>query len=382
MAEATVPQNDPKAAYADQRAAIDAAIARVLDSGWYILGRETEAFEQEFAAAVGCRHGIGVGSGTDALVLALRAAGVGPGQTVVTVSHTAVATVAAVELVGAAPLLVDIDPATYTMDPGGLARALAAPRGDGGPITAIIAVHLYGQPADLSAIAALARQYGATLIEDCAQSHGATFGGRKAGSFGSLACFSFYPTKNLGALGDGGMVTTADDALAGELRAIREYGWRRQRYVSERDGMNSRLDELQAAILRVKLAQLDSDNDRRVRLAGRYDAGLAGLPVTAPARDPRASHVFHQYVIRSPARDRLRSALQQAGIGTNIHYPVPIHLQPAYRNRLAIGPAGLVETERAAGSILSLPMFPQLPDVAADRVLAAIAAAGVLAVSA
>jgi dTDP-4-amino-4,6-dideoxygalactose transaminase len=304
--------------------------------------------------------------------LALRALGIGAGQSVITVAHTAVATVAAIELVGATPLLVDIDPASYTMDAAAFASVLRAPPAE--PISAVIPVHLYGQPADLSAILPLARQHRLRVIEDCAQCHGATFEGRKAGSFGDLACFSFYPTKNLGALGDGGMVTTNDGALARELRAVREYGWRERRYVSERTGMNSRLDELQAAILRVKLHQLDSDNDRRAQLASRYDAGLAGLPVTTPARDPRAGHVFHQYVIRSPARDLLRAALQQAGIGSNIHYPTPIHLQPAYRDRIAIGPAGVVASERAAGAILSLPMFPQLPAAAVDRVVATIRA--------
>lgn len=375
MAHAPIPQNDPKAAYLAQREAIDAAIARVLESGWYILGKETASFEEEFAAAIGCRHGVGVGNGTDALVLAFRALGIGPGQTVVTVSHTAVATAAAIEMVGATPLLLDIDPVTYTMDPGELERVLAAPPSGIGRIAAIVPVHLYGHPADLAAIGALARSHGVKLIEDCAQSHGASFEGRPAGSFGDLACFSFYPTKNLGALGDGGMVTTSDDALADELRAIREYGWRGQRYVSERTGMNTRLDELQAAILRVKLTRLAEDNERRRALAARYGAGLAGLPVVLPQQDARATHVFHQYVLRSIGRDRLREALQAAGIGTNIHYPVPIHLQPGYRGGVLTGPTGMRHTERAAEEILSLPMYPQLGEAAVDRTIEAIRSA-------
>ena len=372
MTAPPIPQNDPRSAYLAQRAAIDAAIARVLDGGWYILGAETRAFETEFAAAVGARHGIGVGNGTDALVLALRALGIGAGKTVATVSHSAVATVAAIEMTGARALLLDIDPTTYTMDVAELARALAAPPHGIGRIDAILPVHLYGQPADLTAIAALARAHAVPLVEDCAQCHGARFAGAPAGSVGAVACFSFYPTKNLGALGDGGIVVTSDDGLAGELRAIREYGWRGQRYVSERTGVNSRLDELQAAVLRVKLTALAADNARRRAIAARYDSGLAGLRLTLPARASAAEHVFHQYVVRAGRRDALRAALKDAGIGTNIHYPVPIHLQPAYRRRIALGPSGMAETERAAGEILSLPMYPQLSDTQIDRVVDAV----------
>ncbi len=369
MTAPAIPQNAPKAAYLAQRAAIDAAIARVLEGGWYILGKETAAFEAEFASAAGARHGIGVGSGTDALVIALRALGIGPGKTVATVAHTAVATVAAIEMAGARALLLDIDPVTYTMAAGELERVLAQPPEGSERIDAVLPVHLYGQPADLVAIAALARHHRVPLIEDCAQCHGATFDGRPAGSFGVAACFSFYPTKNLGALGDGGMVTTADDALAAELRAIREYGWRERRYVSEGIGVNSRLDELQAAILRVKLTRLAADNARRRAIAAQYDSGLAGLPLTLPGRDRRAEHVFHQYVVRSERRDALRAALQEAAIGTNIHYPVPVHLQPAYHGRVATGPSGMAQTECAAAEILSLPMYPQLADPQIDRVI-------------
>lgn len=367
MNEAPIPQNDPRAAYLAQRAEIDAAISRALDGGWYILGKETRDFEAEFAAAVGCRHGVGVGNGTDALVLALRALGVGPGQCVATVSHTAVATVAAIELAGATPLFIDIDPESFTMDPAALAAALAAPPA-AGPIAAILPVHLYGQAADLAALGALAERHGVRLVEDCAQAHGARFEDRPAGSFGVAACFSLYPTKNLGALGDGGIVVTGDEALAAELRAIREYGWRGRRYVSERTGLNSRLDEVQAAILRVKLTRLACDNERRRAIAERYDAAVRGTAVAPPTRDRRAVHVFHQYVVRTPRRDRLRAALESAGIGCNIHYPVPVHLQPAYRGRLPIGPTGLAATERAAGEILSLPMYPQLSEGQVDRI--------------
>lgn len=364
----TVPQSDPKAAYLAQRREIDAAVARVLAGGWYILGEEVAAFEREFAAYIGVRHCIGVANGTDALVLALRAIGVEREDYVVTVSHTAVATVAAIELAGAKPLLLDIDPARFTLDPDELARVLASPPGR---IAAILPVHLYGQPADLDAILPLARRHGVRVIEDGAQCHGARLGGRRAGSLGDIAAFSLYPTKNLGALGDGGILVTDDDALAERLGALREYGWR-TRYVSDLAGMNSRLDELQAAILRVKLAALDADNARRAAIAERYDAALADLPLVLPARAPGASHVFHQYVVRSPRRDALREALRANGIGTNIHYPVPVHLQPAYRGRVALGASGLAESERAAREVLSLPMFPQLEEAQAMRVVAAL----------
>ncbi len=363
-----IPQADPKAGYLAQRPEIDAAIARVLEGGRYILGEEVKAFEREFADYIGVGHGIGVGSGTDALVLALKAIGVGPEDYVVTVSHTAVATVAAIELAGARPLLVDIDPASFTLDPAELARVLASPPGR---IAALVPVHLYGQPADLDAILPLARRYGARLIEDCAQSHGARLGAAMTGSLGDLAAFSFYPTKNLGALGDGGMVATADDGLAERLRALREYGWR-ERYVSDIAGANSRLDELQAAVLRVKLGRLDAHNARRAALAAAYDRGLAGLGLALPLRRGGTSHVFHQYVIRAPARDALRERLLARGIGSNIHYPVPVHLQPAYRGRLATGPAGLRESERAAHEVLSLPLYPELGDEAVARVVAAL----------
>jgi dTDP-4-amino-4,6-dideoxygalactose transaminase len=371
MAVAPIPQTDPRAAYLVQQAAIDAAVARVLQGGRYILGQEVEGFERDFASYIGVKYGIGVANGTDALVLALKAIGVGVEDYVATVAHTAVATVAAIELAGAKPLLLDIDPASFTLDPAALERALAAPPGR---IAAVVPVHLYGQPADLDAILPLARRHGARVIEDCAQSHGARFAGRRAGCFGDLATFSFYPTKNLGALGDGGMVVTSDDALAERLKALREYGWR-ERYVSDISGMNSRLDELQAAILRVKLVALDADNARRAVIADAYDRALAGSTLAPPQRRPGASHVFHQYVIRSPRRAALREDLAARGIGTNVHYPQPVHLQPAYRGRVALGPGGLAESERAAGEVLSLPMYPQLADAQVERVAAALSVA-------
>ena len=325
-----IPQTDPRANYHAHRAEIDAAIAAVLEGGRYILGEQVTSFEREFAAYLGVRHAIGVGSGTDALHLALRACGIGPGLPVFTVAHTAVATVAAVEMCGATPVLVDINPADFTMDPQRLEEAVKTSRGEaflsapalskdvapdagipgaarspgnptgtlrgasplqGTPFRgAIIPVHLYGQPADTAAILAIARRYDLALVEDCAQSHGATDNGQMTGAIGDIAAFSFYPTKNLGALGDGGAVVTSDARLAEGVRLLREYGWR-ERYVSDIPGVNSRLDELQAAILRVKLRHLDAENARRSSIAAEYDRLLAGsglaLPQDSPRRDAR-----------------------------------------------------------------------------------------------
>ena len=362
-----IPQTDPCAGYLAQRAGVDAAIARVLEGGLYILGREVESFEAVFAAFVGVAHAIGVGSGTDAIELALRACGIGRGDLVFTVSHTAVATVAAIECAGATAVLIDVEPGTYTMAPGELSRVLQTP--PPGRPAAVLPVHLYGQPADLSAISDIARRHGLRLIEDCAQSHGAQWRGRQTGSVGDIACFSFYPTKNLGALGDGGMVVTSDLSLATAAREIREYGWR-ERYISARVGINSRLDPIQAAILGVKIERLLADNSRRQAIADRYDAGLSGLPLVLPVRRPETTHVFHQYVVRLDERDRLRDWLRAAGIGSGIHYPAPVHCQPAYTGRLTTGPSGLGVTERAAPQILSLPMYPQLSDDAVERVIA------------
>jgi len=361
-----IPQTDTRAGYIAQQPAIDRAISRVLEGGSYILGREVESFEAAFADFVGVAHAIGCASGTDAIELALRACKIGSGDLVFTVSHTAVATVAAIERVGATAVLIDVEPGTYTMAPHELARALQVPR-TGRP-AAVLPVHLYGQPAELSTLCDLARANGLRLIEDCAQSHGALYRGRPTGSFGDIGCFSFYPTKNLGALGDGGMVVASSLALAGALREMREYGWR-ERYVSACVGINSRLDSIQAAILEVKLGSLAADNARRSAIADRYDSGLAALPLTLPKRRADATHVFHQYVIRLAQRDALRDWLHAAGIGTGIHYPVPVHLQPAYRGRLAAGPSGLGVTERAARQILSLPIYPQLSEDMIDRIV-------------
>jgi dTDP-4-amino-4,6-dideoxygalactose transaminase len=350
-----IPQCDPRANYMAHKPEIDAAMARVLDRGRYILGQEVSAFEREFAAYVGTGHAIGVASGTDAVQLALRACRAGPGDGVLTVSHTAVATVAAVELTGAVPVLVDIDAATFTIDCNALEDAVR--RGWGVPLKAIVAVHLYGHPADMPAILTIAERNGLAVIEDCAQAHGASIGGKQIGAWGDAAAFSFYPTKNLGALGDGGAVAINDPSLAARVRSLREYGWR-DRYVSDEPGLNSRLDELQAAILRIKLRYLDGENARRRALAAVYEEILAGTEIGLPQCAAGAVHVYHQYVIRTRGRDELRARLDAQGVGTAIHYPVPVHMQPAYRGRVRCG--ALDRTEAAVREILSLPMYPEL----------------------
>jgi dTDP-4-amino-4,6-dideoxygalactose transaminase len=365
-----IPQASPGRDYRRNQKDIDAAVRRTLESGWYILGPEVTAFESEFASYLGLRETIGVASGTDAVEMALRGLGIGPGDAVYTVSHTAVATVAAVERAGATPVLVDIDNATATMDPASLGAAIAAdPRPQGAQPRAVIAVHLYGQPAPMDEILAISRGAGLLVVEDCAQAHGATLDGRIAGTIGDIASFSFYPTKNLGALGDGGCVATNDPAVAARIRELRQYGWH-DRYVSAVPGLNSRLDEVQAAILRARLPKLDADNGRRKEIAARYDAGLKNAAVTLPVTRAGVGHVYHQYVVRTPERDGLMVWLRDRGIGTAIHYPVPIHLQPGYDGRIAH--FGLATTERVAREIASLPIFASLTDLEVDRVIAAI----------
>ena len=368
----SLPQANPGASYAAQREEIDAAVARVLAGGHYILDEEVAAFEAEFAAYLGVERAVGVANGTDAIELALRACEIGPGQAVLAPSHTAVATIAAIERAGARPVLIDVDPLTYTIAAVDVEAVLGSRADFGGcRPAAVIAVHLYGNPADLPAILDVAARHRLRVIEDCAQSHGARLDGRRTGTFGDLAAFSFYPTKNLGAFGDGGLVATNDPQLGSRVRALREYGWV-QRTVSAFPGVNSRLDEIQAAILRTKLARLDADNDRRIEIARRYSAGLSRSGIGLPACSAGAEHVFHQFVIRVPNdRDGLREFLEQRRIGTAIHYPVPVHRQPAYCDRgLHVGP--LTKTDELCAEIVSLPMFPQMTNADIDRVIAAI----------
>lgn len=355
---------NPRAQYLSHKAEIDAAVARVLDKGWYILGEETRAFEAEFASYIGVNFGVGVGSGTDALHLAIAACDIGPGDEVITVAQTAVATVAAIEMAGATPVLVDIDPEFYTLDPQKLEKAIT-PR-----TKAIVPVHLYGQPADIDPIMEIASRHNLRLIEDCAQAHGATYKGRRVGSYGDIACFSFYPTKNLGAMGDGGLIVTDNPKLAEKARLLREYGWA-ERYVSHISGWNSRLDEMQAAILRVKLRHLEQDNATRHRFAERYSEQLGGAHVVLPSTRRAATHVFHLFVVRSDRRDELQAFLKDNGVGALVHYPVPVHLQPAYRGRLA-GSDDLATTERVAKEVLSLPLYPEISDKDVQTVIDAV----------
>lgn len=356
----------PHAEYLAHRTQIDAAVSRVLASGHYILGPEVEAFETEFADEIGARHCIGVANGTDALSLSLRACGVGTGDTVLTVSHTAVATIAAIELTGAKALLVDIDPRSFTLDPEKLEATLRTHPG----VKALVLVHLYGHPADPICVE-IARRYGLRVIEDCAQSHGAKFAGRSTGTWADIAAFSFYPTKNLGAIGDGGAVLTNDAVLAEKVRTLRQYGWK-QRYISDESGMNSRLDEIQAAILRVKLPHLRCGNKRRREIAALYTNGLAQTCFTPPPVHSQVEHAFHQYVIRTPHRDRFLSNLNTRNTPVAVHYPQPVHTQPAYAGRIAIGAGGMTETERARDEILSLPIHPHLSEDAARHVITAL----------
>jgi dTDP-4-amino-4,6-dideoxygalactose transaminase len=348
---------DLKAQYLSIQSEADTALARVLTSGQFILGLEVEAFERAFSEYCGVAHAIGVDSGTSAIQLSLLACGIGVGDEVITVPNTAVATVAAIELTGAKPVLVDVDPQILTLDSSKLETAYTA------RTRAIVPVHLYGCPADLNPILDFARAHQLFVIEDCAQAHGTQYHGKSVGGLGHLSAFSFYPTKNLGAYGDGGAVLTNDSALANRVRLLRQYGWRENR-ISEQKGMNARLDEMQAAILRVKLRHLEKWNDRRRELAVLYNSLLADT-LTLPIEPPETRHVYHQFVVRHPQRDALRIYLLEHGVHTQIHYPVPIHLQPAYRE-LAYNP--LPVTESAANQILSLPLYPELQNEDVKRV--------------
>jgi dTDP-4-amino-4,6-dideoxygalactose transaminase len=360
-----IPWASPLAQYRANQAPIRSAIDRVLNSGTYILGAEVEAFETAFADYCGGGHGIGVASGTDALILALKALGIGLGDEVITVSHTAVATVAAILAVGATPVLVDVDEVYLTLDPAALHLA-ATTRSK-----AVIAVHLYGQSADLDPILSFARERKLALIEDCAQACGGRYRGRRLGSIGDIGCFSFYPTKNLGAIGDGGIVLTREHKIAERVRRLRQYGWDDGRQTRE-PGINSRLDPLQAAILRAKLPHLSEDNARRGANAGRYERGLHGLPITTPKERAGAQHVYHLYVVACLQRDALMEHLTEHHIGCAIHYPIPVHRQHGYAERVILPPGGLPVTERICQQILSLPLYPELNDADVDRVIATI----------
>ncbi len=365
MEDPAIPLVDLKAQHRSIRAELDAAIGGVLESGRFILGPEVQAFEREFGDYCGTRHAVGVNSGTSALHLALLAAGIGPGDEVIAPAFTFVATVAAIEYTGARAILVDVDRLMLTMDPARLETAIT-------PKTrAIIPVHLYGQPADMDPILSIARAHGLVLVEDAAQAHGAEYRGRRVGSIGDMACFSFYPGKNLGAAGDGGALTTSNDEYAQAVRVLRDWG-APEKYLHVVKGFNFRLDEIQAAILRVKLRRLEAWTELRRRHARTYSTLLAGAAVARPvaARDVR--HVYHIYAVRTHARDRVRSELHAAGVQAAIHYPIPVHLQPAYAN-LGYTRGDFPVAERAADEVLSLPMYPELTSRQIERVAGAVA---------
>ena len=351
---------NPAAQFHSYQDEIEAAVLKVLRSNRYILGEEVEALESEFADYIGVHSAIGVANGTDALEISIRALDIGPGDEVITVSHTAVATVAAIEAAGATPVLVDVDPIYYTLNPGQLQEVIS-------PKTkAVIAVHLYGQAADLDSIGQFCTENKLFLIEDVSQAHGAKWKGKRLGSIGHIACFSCYPTKNLGAIGDAGLIATNDAKLGNKVRMLREYGWQ-NRYVSDLVGRNSRLDELQAAILRIKLRHLDSDNSKRQEIAAQYSKILAGQSFQLPATRENTEQVFHLYVIRTGKRHELIEHLKSYDIHAGIHYPMPVHLQPAYETRIRTA-ANMSVTERLAEEVLSLPMYPELLLVDVARV--------------
>jgi dTDP-4-amino-4,6-dideoxygalactose transaminase len=344
-----VPQADLGASYRAHKDAIDAAVARVLASGWYILGQEGKAFEEEFGAWLSAggpsMQAIGCANGTDAIALVLRGLGIGPGCSVATVSHTAVATVAAIEMVGATPVLIDIDPKTFCMDMAEFLAVLESPPPGLPPIRAVIPVHIYGHACDLDAILGPCRAAGVAVIEDVAQAHGGRLHGRMLGTIGDAAAFSLYPTKNLGALGDAGVTATPDAQLATRMGAIRQYGWQQRCISSSREFGNA----------------------RRRAVAAAYDAALADGPIAPPHRAPGVEHVFHQYVLRVPGREAVMERLRVQGVATAIHYPVPVHEQAAYRGRIVTGPAGCAETSRAATEVMSLPVFPEMTETQVEQ---------------
>lgn len=364
MYQTPIPLVDLKAQYAALRPDIDAAIARVIGSTSFIMGPEVRAFEEAFAIWCQARYAIGISSGTAAIELTLRALGIGSGDEVITTPFTFIATAEAISATGATPVFADIDPATYNLNPAAVEAAIT-PR-----TRALLPVHLYGQPANMPALAAIAQRHGLALIEDAAQAHGAEIDGRRVGSLGHAACFSFYPGKNLGAYGDGGAVTTGDEALAGRLRKLRDHG-RVSKYVHDEIGYGHRLDALQAAILAAKLPHLDAANAARRRLAARYGELLAGSELVLPHVPQGVTPVWHLYVVRTARRDEVLAGLKAQGIEAGIHYPLPLHLQPAYRS-LGLGSGAFPVVEAASQQVLSLPLFPEMTDAQQERVVAAL----------
>jgi dTDP-4-amino-4,6-dideoxygalactose transaminase len=367
-----IPFLDLKAQYQSIKSDVDRAIFAVLESTQFVLGEHVAAFERDFAAYCGTKHAIAVNSGTSALHLALLAAGVGPGDEVITVPFTFVATVSAICYTGATPVFVDIEPRSFTMDPAQLEQAITA------RTKAILPVHLYGQMADMSAILAIANRHGIPVIEDACQAHGAEFDGFRAGSMGLSGCFSFYPGKNLGAYGEGGAVVTSDDAQAQKMRTLRDWG-QEKRYHHVVKGFNHRMDGIQGAVLAVKLRHLESWTEARRSHAGHYDRLLADADsVAAPAQLAGRRHVYHIYAVRTAAREELQAILQSAGVQTGLHYPIPVHLQPAHAD-LGHHVGDFPQSEAAANEVLSLPIFPEMTATQVEDVVAAVRREAVVA---
>jgi dTDP-4-amino-4,6-dideoxygalactose transaminase len=363
---APVPIVDLKRQYAAVKDEVDEAIRRVIESGRYMSWRETEGFEREFAAYCGTKHSVAVGSGTAALNLTLKALGIGPGDEVVTVAFTLSATLDAISDTGAKPALVDVDPDTYTLDPS-LLEAAITPR-----TRAVLPVYIYGHPADMDPLLEIAARHGLAVVGDAAEAHGTLYKRRQVASLGTAACFSFYPTKNLNALGDAGGVVTDSDELADRLRLLRQHGWD-SRFHSAAISLNSRMDEIHAAVLRAKLPHLDAWNERRRQIARRFDAALADTEIAPASHAPWAAPSYYLYVVRAPERDALRQDLSERGIASDIHWPEPVHVQPAYAH-LGYARGSLPVTERLCDEVLTIPMFPELTDVEIDRIAAALKA--------
>lgn len=362
-ADVTVPFLDLRTQYHAIQQEIQTAVLKVLEEGQYILGPEVAAFEQEFARYCGAEHAVATNSGASALHLALLAAGIQPGDEVITVPFTFLATASAIDYCGARPVFVDIDPLTFNMDPGQVERAIT-------PKTkALLPVHLYGQPAEMDPLLDIAARHGLAVIEDAAQAHGAEYRGRRVGAIGTAGCFSFYPTKNLGAYGEGGMLVTNDAALAARVSILRNCGQDRK-YHHVLKGYNYRLEGLQGAILRVKLRYLEQWTEARRQVAHWYNRELADSALQLPVAAPHIRHVYHTYTVRSKARESLREHLEAAGIQTAVHYGTPVHLQPAFAD-LGYGVGSFPEAERAAQQVMSLPMYPELSEEAVTRVAAA-----------
>lgn len=364
----SIPILDLKAQYATIREEVQSAINKVLEKQHFILGPEVKALEQEIAAYCGRKYAVGVASGTDALLLGLKACGVGPGDEVIVPSFTFIATADCVSLLGATPVFAEIDPDTFNLSPTDVKKHITS------RTKAIIPVHLYGQAADMDPLLELAKQHRLKVVEDCAQAIGATYHGRPVGSMGDIGCVSFFPSKNLGGYGDGGMIVTDSEEIYRHLISLRAHG-STKKYFSEEQGWNSRLDEIQAAVLRIKLRHLNDWAGERGTAAARYDGLLRAIrEVTVPGRNNFGNHVFHQYTIRVPRRDAVQKALDKMGVSTMVYYPIPIHLQPIY-STLGYRPGSFPVTEEACQQVLSLPMFPELTEAQAEYVVSALAAA-------